>query len=229
MARWNGQSTEIRLTQTFDQMADSYDRWYETDEGRAILMAEWSCLRRVGGSLSGRWLEVGVGTGRFASVLGVYDGVDPSLAMLGIAARRGIRTCAARAEDLPLRSASLDGVLLALTLCFVVDPRCALTECRRVLRTKGRLLLGVVPADSAWGREYARKASAGHSVYSAAHFRPAAETLGLVESSGFTLLRAASSLFWGPGESPQTDPMVEAGISPGAGFVCLLFERLVEG
>jgi ubiquinone/menaquinone biosynthesis C-methylase UbiE len=214
-----------QLTQAFDPIADSYDQWYDTAEGRAIFGAESACLRRLGGPLTGRWLEVGVGSGRFASTLGVAEGVDPSPRMLEIAARRGIRTYAGRAEDLPFPGGSFDGVLLALALCFVADSTQALKECHRVLRSKGRLLLGIVPADSPWGSAYMEKASDGHPVYVMAQFRTAAEIVGLAESAGFALLNATSTLFWEPGATPPTEPEIETGIVSEAGFVGLLFER----
>jgi ubiquinone/menaquinone biosynthesis C-methylase UbiE len=82
----------FRLTRAFDTIADSYDRWYDSPEGRAIFNAELKCLRRLCEQLaltSARWLETGVGTGRFASMLGIAEGMDPSSRMLEIAAARG--------------------------------------------------------------------------------------------------------------------------------------------
>ena len=90
-AEWpEARRREIRLAQVFDRIAESYDRWYDTSEGQAIFNAELKCLRSLCEHLRGRWLEVGVGTGRFASILGVTRGIDPSIPMLKIAAERGI-------------------------------------------------------------------------------------------------------------------------------------------
>ncbi len=211
------------LTASFDAVVSDYDRWYDAPEGRVIFRAELAGLRRAGGRLSGRWLEVGVGTGRFASELGISAGADPSSRMLEIAAERGLKTVRALAEELPFQKSSFDGVLLALTLCFVADPARALEEGRRVLRPNGRLLLGIVPADGPWGREYQRKAARGHPVYSLAHFRTAAEIVEVTEKAGFTLRGAASTLFWPPGEPPPAEPRIEAGIIAESGFVGMSF------
>ena len=54
----------------FDPIADAYDRWYDAPEGKAIFREELLCLQELCGDGSGRWLEVGVGTGRFAAALG---------------------------------------------------------------------------------------------------------------------------------------------------------------
>jgi ubiquinone/menaquinone biosynthesis C-methylase UbiE len=217
---------ETRVTQAFDPIATSYDRWYDTLEGRTIFDAELKCLRSLSGRCHGRWLEVGVGTGRFAASLGVAEGIDLSRPMLRIAAGRGIKVCGGQAEALPFPDRSFDGILMVLTLCFVMYPMEALKECRRVLRTEGRLVLGIVPADSPWGRAYVEKASKGHPVYASAHFRTAAEIVGLAEAAGLALLDSASSLFWNPGESPSAEPRIQTGIVSEAGFVGLLFSGL---
>jgi len=214
------------LTQAFDPIADSYDRWYDSPEGRAIFNAEVACLRLLCRPCIGRWLEVGVGSGRFAAMLGVVEGVDPSAQMLEIAARRGIKTYEGGAEALPFPDSSFDGVLLALALCFIADSKQALKECHRVLCPTGRLLLGVIPADSPWGRTYQKKGSKGHRIYGQAQFRRASEIVGLVERAGFGLRDAASTLFWEPGASPETEPRVETGIVPEAGFLGLVFTKV---
>jgi len=77
------------LEPKFDPIADVYDRWYDAPEGRAIFAAELKCLRALCGHFNDRWVEVGVGTGRFASMLGIGEGIDPSLRMLEISDRFG--------------------------------------------------------------------------------------------------------------------------------------------
>ena len=217
------------MTRVFDGIVDVYDRWYDTPEGTEILRAEVECLRSLHQESPGRWLEVGVGTGRFADSLGISEGIDPSSRMLEVAAGRGIATHEACAEHLPFQKSLFDGVLMALTFCFVENVGAALRECWRVLRPRGSLLMGVVPADSLWGREYVEKALRGHPVYALAHFRSATEIVGLVENTGFTLARAASALFWKPGNTSPGEPRVEPGIVPGAGFLGLLFTRTACG
>lgn len=214
---------EVQLAQPFDPVADSYDQWFDTPKGRPIFDAELSCLRSLGSQRRGRWLEVGVGTGRFAAALGIAEGIDPSPQMLAKATRRGVTACVGCAENLPFPDAGFDGVLLALTLCFVADPRRAAAECRRVLRTNGQLLVGAIPADSPWGRHYEGKQAAGHPVYVHARLLTTARIVALIESAEFDLQAAASTLLWAPDAAPETEPRVEPGIVPEAGFVGLLF------
>ena len=184
------------MTLSFDSIAEEYDRWYDSPEGRVIFETELGCLQSVCPDFEGRWIEVGVGTGRFASALGIQEGIDPSAQMLEIAKERGIRVTPGSAENIPFPENTFDGILLALTLCFVNDTDKAQTECRRILRPSGKLLLGIIPGDSPRGREYMGKARDEHSVYALAHFRTATETLELVRTCGFKLTTTASALFW---------------------------------
>jgi ubiquinone/menaquinone biosynthesis C-methylase UbiE len=212
------------MTTLFDPIAAAYDAWYDSPEGRAVFREELECLRRLCSEGSGRWLEVGVGTGRFAAALGVSDGVDPSARMLALAAARGVRTLIGRAELLPYRERSFDGVLMALSLCFIGDPARALGECRRVLRFPGQLLLGVLPAEGPWAREYRRLGAAGHTIYSHARFRSVAAITHLAEAAGFILERSDCALFWPPGGTPPSDPRPSVpDLLPEAGFAALLF------
>jgi len=127
------------------------------------------------------------------------------------------------AERVPLAQGTLDGVLMALALCFVQDAVQAAHECARVLRPSGTLLLGIIPADGPWGLHYARKAAEGHPVYSLARFRSVRETVALVEGAGFVLRASASALFRKPGGMPECQPRVESGMVAGAGFAALRF------
>ncbi len=216
------------MSRLFDAVAEEYDRWYDRPEGADIFRAEAACLRLLGGGFPGRWLEVGVGTGRFACALGIREGIDPSPGMLALAAGRGIDIHEGCAEALPVAESSFDGILMALALCFVADAGKTLREGHRVLRPGGRLLIGLVPADSAWGRAYAEKASKGHPVYARAHFRTAAEIVESARKAGFALADAASTLFWKPSEAPQAEARLERAIIDEAGFVGLLLETPVN-
>ena len=211
------------MAAAFDRLANEYDRWFDSDEGRPTFEMEIACLRDLMGEDGIGWLEVGVGTGRFAQPLGVQDGIDPSAAMLEFAARRGIRTRQGRGEALPYQDASFNGVLLALTLCFVEDPRLVLRECARVLSDPGHLVIGFIPSDSPWGRYYQRKGRKGNPFYSEAEFFTCDQVKHMALSAGFDLERAASCLLSPPDEPLDTSQ--REGIVTGAGFVAMRFVR----
>jgi SAM-dependent methyltransferase len=171
----------------------------------------------------GRWLEVGVGTGRFAQALGVKEGVDPCAPMLEFARQRGVRARRGLGESLPYPDCCFHGVLLVVTLCFLSDPARALRECARVLKEDGYLIAGFVPSDSPWGRLYKRRGRRGHPFYSVARFYDCDEVIRMAVAAGFKLNRAVSCLFSPPGEPPDTRWRRE--LVAGAGFVGMRFVK----
>ena len=207
----------------FDAAVERYDAWFDAPEGSRIFKLELACLRDLIGGASRPWLEVGVGTGRFAQALGVEHGIDPSAGMLSKAAARGITVSEGAAEQLPYVEATFGAVLMMVTVCFLDNPRVAFAEAARVLRADGLLVAGIIPADSAWGLEYRRKGQEGHEFYSHAHFYGTSEILSLAESTGFQLQRAFSCLETGPGE-PIKEDEPKPGVRPGFGFVALGFK-----
>lgn len=207
----------------FEQYADRYDNWFDTEKGRVIFQMETDTLRDLLENTARPWLEVGVGTGRFAQALGVDEGIDASAAVLKLAALRGIAVRHGQAGDLPYPNRSFGMVLLIVTICFLNDPARALQECRRILRDDGCLIIGLVPKNSRWGRHYARQATAGHSFYSAARFYTVRESIHLAAKSGFRLERSNSTLFDAPVNRTIEYHPPRTGALETAGFVALRF------
>jgi ubiquinone/menaquinone biosynthesis C-methylase UbiE len=123
----------------FEKHALEYDRWFETHTYayESEVLAIRSLLPR-----GGNGLEVGVGTGRFASQVGIKVGVEPAHAMASIARQRGIRVYERGAELLPFDNESFDFVAMVTTLCFLDDPLQALREAKRVLKPGGCIVIG---------------------------------------------------------------------------------------
>lgn len=215
-----------RRQNPFDEAAEQYDAWFDSEEGRTIFALEVNCLRSVMSSATGRWLELGVGTGRFAVALGIAEGVDPSPSMRALAKRRGVRTIEAVAERLPYNDHSFDGVLMTTTLCFLSDPEKTLKECPHVLKDTGRLVVGLIPANSPWGRLYQRKAAEGHPIYSAANFQTCDEVARLATRVGFEFV-AGFSCHFAPPRSPVVEGPPREGIREGAGFTAMAFTKQV--
>jgi ubiquinone/menaquinone biosynthesis C-methylase UbiE len=205
----------------FDQQAERYDAWYDTSEGQALFAQELDALGSLLDGVPHPWLEVGVGSARFAAALGVEVGVDPARRALGFAAERGVKVVAARGEQLPFRDATFGAVLFVLTLCFVDDPLTALREARRVLDRSGRVLLGVVTAEGPWGRYYRAQAATGHPYYRNAHFFARSELATLLASAELQTVRTRSALFRPPTTEPLVEPAREGDILS-AGFTALL-------
>ena len=207
----------------FDNLADRYDAWFDSPDGAPIFAAEARCVHALLQGTPRPWLEVGVGTGRFAEALGIEEGLDPSRAVLEIAARRGVRTRFGHAEKMPHEARSFGGVVTVVTICFVDNSRAALGECARVLADGGSLIVGLVPADSSWGKHYARQGEEGHVFYSQATFYTCGQVVEMARQVGLGL-DAASSCIFTPPDSPldSGEPMRE-GIIESAGFVAMRF------
>jgi ubiquinone/menaquinone biosynthesis C-methylase UbiE len=207
----------------FDSEANRYDYWFQSRDGKAIFEIEKDCLRTLVQTVTGLWLEVGIGSGRFAMSLGISEGVDPSLVMVTIAARRGIHVVRGIGEDLPFQDAIFDGILMVTTLCFLTSPRRALSECHRVVHPLGTLVVAIVPAASTWGCFYRAKGCEGHPLYSKANFYTCDQVIHFCAETGFVFERAVSCLFTRPGEEPGAN--LEEGINESAGFVAMRFQQ----
>ncbi|MGA1791424.1 MAG: class I SAM-dependent methyltransferase [bacterium] len=210
---------------SFDQLAKDYDHWFDSPESRILFLTETRCLQELAAGKEGLWLEVGVGTGRFAQVLGIEFGLDPSVAMLVFAKERGIKTVSGRGEALPYSDSSFDGVLIVTALCFFSDPLRVLQESTRVLKKSGCLILGMVPSDSAWGRLYQQKGRNGHPFYSQARFYSCGQIIQLAGEKGFSLDKATSGLISAP-EEPLDNIVTYEGILKEAGFVGIRFLKI---
>jgi len=149
--------------------------------------------------------------------------LDPSPAMLELAASRGVTTYRGQAEALPFEANTFDGILMAFALCFIERPEKALSQCHGILKPDGQLLIGLIPADSPWGSAYQEKRNQGHAVYRHARFLTINNTTAIAERSGFKLKASAGTLFCKPNELLQSTLSIEPGIHECAGFAALLF------
>ena len=140
----------------FDDFPLEYDAWFDR-AGRLIFRIEVQALKKLLGTLPKPWIEVGVGSGRFAQALGIETGVDPSYRLLQIARKRGINTFLGRGEEKLFDAASFGTIFLIVTLCFLDSPREVLDEARRILMPGGKLVLGLVLKESPWGQFYQQK------------------------------------------------------------------------
>jgi SAM-dependent methyltransferase len=105
-------------------------------------------LRHLAGAR--RVLDLGCGEGQIARLVRAEGaprvvGVDPSVAQIAEAGRRGGGVAYARASavDLPLASGSFDAVVTCLVLEHLADLDGALDEVARVLRRGGRFVMFV--------------------------------------------------------------------------------------
>jgi len=171
-----------------------YDAWF--DENNNIYRSE---LLAVGELLpeKGKRVEIGVGSGRFASRLGIDTGIEPIDEIADLARQRGIDIIRGRAESLPLENGSIDSACLITTICFVSDIDLTFSEVFRVLRPGGAMLVGFVPKDSPFGELYGKIADQNR-FYKHATFYTRQEVFDKMRDSGFTIDRTVQTLTKSP-------------------------------
>lgn len=196
-----------------------YDEWYSRN--RITAENEVKALKVLG--LKGLGLEIGVGTGFFASKLGIKYGVDPSINMIKLAKDRGIEVIASYGEYLPFRDEVFDFVAIIVTLCFVNDPLMVLHESWRVLKHDGLIAICIIPKDSKWGKYYRTRTES--PFYKVANFYSVKEVEIMLKQLDFKVLKYVSTLnSYGPKDSPKYEEP-RLGTTTG-GFVCLLAKKV---
>lgn len=178
-------------TRIFENLAQEYDAWFD----RHLPVYE-SEIRAIKEHIppSGKGLEIGVGTGRFAEPLGIEVGVEPARAMAAIARKRGIKVLEAYAQELPFEDESFDFILMVTVLCFLSDPFRALAEATRVLKPRGRLIIGMIDPDSPIGRAYETNKEKS-KFYRQAKFHPVGQVLKWLEDLGYAELKTCQTIF----------------------------------
>jgi SAM-dependent methyltransferase len=207
----------------FDDLADEYDAWFD-EEGKLIFDIEVRAFQEILPVLPRPWIEIGVGSGRFARALGIDTGIEPSINLVKMARQRGINTFWGRGEQKIFEEASIGTVFLMTTLCFLNSPLEVLKEAYRILRSDGKIVLGVVLKDNPWGRQYQQKKMEGHRFYKYVTFYKSNEVSRLTIQAGFMGERIISTLFQKPGEVKHLEEPLD-GLYLDAGFVIIVAEK----
>ncbi|MBI4714752.1 MAG: methyltransferase domain-containing protein [Nitrospirae bacterium] len=216
--------SEFEIENVFNTMAEEYDDWYDSDEGRTLYENEVKCLKSLAREFGEPILEIGVGTGRFAMHFPGPFGVDPAFHALKLAQRRGIKCVMGRGEDLPFREKIFGTVLIIITLCFVKDPEILLREAERVLAEGGCIIIGFIPGNSPLGMFYDKKKKEGSLFYRDAGFHTISDIEDFAREAGLEVTGIKSTLMQNP-TGPATAEVPLEGYVDGAGFVCVRAER----
>lgn len=166
---------------SFEAYHQRYDNWFVRHA--AAYHSELLAVRALL-PWHGLGLAIGVGTGRFASPLGVQVGIDPAHNVLRYAANRGVTSVRAIAEALPFTSNSFDYALSVTTICFVDDATIMLSEAYRILKPGGHLVIGFIDRTSKLGEHY-QAHQAENVFYQDATFYSAPEVEQLMIDTGF--------------------------------------------
>ncbi|SFN87012.1 class I SAM-dependent methyltransferase [Salegentibacter flavus] len=165
----------------FNRAALEYDKWFE--EHAKWFSSELAALK-LAVPKTGKGIEIGVGTGRFAGELRIETGVDPSEKMAEVASKRGIRVFKGYAEDLPIPDGSFDYSLMVTVDCFLQDVAKAFKEAWRITKPGGSIIIGMIDKSSPLGRKY-HEHKKDNPFYRSANFHDVEEIKNLLEEAGF--------------------------------------------
>jgi len=192
-------------TEPFEEHTERYEGWFEEHDD--AYRSELAALDRLVPA-TGRGIEIGVGSARFAAPLGIDVGIDPAGAMLDRARERGVTVVRGVAEQLPFRDGAFDTALIVTTICFVDDIPRTLAEADRILSESGRLVIGYIDKDSPVGRIYQEKKEE-NPFYREATFVSTEELLEALEAAGFTDFEFVQTIYHWLDEIDGPEPIEE--------------------
>lgn len=175
----------------FEENTSDYDDWFNRHktayQSELLAIKKAIPLQKLG-------IEIGVGTGRFAQHFDIKHGVEPSENMAQIAEQRGIKVIRAVAEDLPIETGTFDFALLVTTVCFLTDIPKAFLEIKRILKSKGEVILAIIDRNSELGRKY-EMGKAKNKFYKDAHFHSTEEITERLAQAGFEKFEYWQTIF----------------------------------
>ncbi|MGQ9818675.1 MAG: class I SAM-dependent methyltransferase [Candidatus Kapaibacteriales bacterium] len=149
----------------FDNEAEIYNKWYTMPLGKFVDEVETRAIMELLSPQSGeKILDVGCGTGNYSIKIARLGanviGIDCSEPMLKIARKKAeslnlnIEFILADAMNLPFEENFFDACLSVTAVEFFADQTRGLEEMFRVVRPNGKIVVGFLNRDSAWGELY---------------------------------------------------------------------------
>ena len=178
-------------TKAFDKHLPEYEQWFV--DNHFVFQSELEAIRSVVPA-DGNGVEIGVGSGIFASPIGIKEGVEPSQAMRDKAKERSINVIEGVAEKLPYPDESYDYAMMLTTLCFVDDVLQSFKEAYRILKKNGAFIIGFVDKNSPLGKIYLEYKDQ-NVFYKDAVFYGTKEVAGFLNAAGFIIEVTKQTVF----------------------------------
>ena len=187
----------------FEEYASQYEDWFERN--RFVYESELRAIReQLPGS--GKGIEIGVGSGRFAAPLGIKLGIEPSRKMRQLARSRGIKAIEGIAERLPFHDSRFEFILMVTTICFVNNIQASFQEAYRVLKPGGCLIIGFIDKESPIGRFYQQHKKKS-VFYRIATFYTVDELVSNLKKVGFKNFNFTQTIFHNLAEIRAIEPI----------------------
>jgi SAM-dependent methyltransferase len=189
----------------FNNNVDRYEQWFV--DNPLAYVSELRAVRELVPTNS-NGIEIGLGTGRFASPLGITRGIEPSRSMAELARKKGIEVVAGVAEHLPFMDNEFGFVLMVTTVCFLDDMDMAFREVRRVLKPGGSFVIGFVDRDSSLGKAY-QTGKDKSAFYQHATFYTTKDIVAALQKAGFGSFECRQTLFQPLETMAEVEPVKE--------------------
>lgn len=203
---------------------DSFELWFQTPLGRALLADQRHYLdRKLASHTGARQLQVGI-----SHRLPLATGTDFVQHIITMPQWHpdtpgGVAVC--DADELPFPADSMDLVILPHTADFSIDPHQVLRESARVLRGEGCIVLTGFNPFSLWGLR--RLLSRHHSGPWGGRFMPAGRMEDWLRLLGFQIEHSVTRFYCLPLQRSGRKP-VQGQVSrfmPGGAYYCILARK----
>ncbi|MDD5454143.1 MAG: class I SAM-dependent methyltransferase [Candidatus Ratteibacteria bacterium] len=187
----------------FEKYSQRYENWFENN--KFAYQSELLAVKKIMPK-DGEGIEIGVGSGRFAELLGIKLGVEPSPKMRKIAEKKGIKVIDAVAEKLPFDDEQFDFALMVTTICFLDDIEIAFKEAYRILKPDGSLIIGFVDKNSSLGKFYLKNKTKS-VFYELADFYSTDEVVFYLKRADFKIFAFVQTIFRNFKELESIEPV----------------------
>lgn len=178
-------------TKPFDTYTDDYEKWFV--DNPFLFASELEAIKKVIPE-NKQGIEIGLGSGLFASKLGIYEGIEPSEPMRKKAISRNIKVVDSVAENLPYPDQSKDFALMVTVICFVDSVTETFKEAYRVLKDEGSLIVAFIDKDSPMGKAY-EKNKYKSNFYKEATFFSTSQVSELLKQQNFTIEKIYQTIY----------------------------------
>jgi ubiquinone/menaquinone biosynthesis C-methylase UbiE len=194
-----GSKKTMEKENPFDTEVSEYEEWFETND--QVFASELEAVRQsmpkdalgIEASME-EGIEIGVGTGIFASRLGIPHGVESSKNMADEARKKGIHVMNGAAEELPVEDRAYPLALMVTVDCFLKDVSKAFFEVNRILIEEGIFVIAFLDKATPLGAIYEQNKQQ-HKSYRDANFHSAQEMKEMLEAAGFEILEMRQTIY----------------------------------
>jgi SAM-dependent methyltransferase len=217
---------------------DIYADWRASTLGAITESLEQELVLKLAGPLSGKAvLDVGCGDGTLTTEFrhrgaSIVIGCDPDPRMIAkatartMAERDAMSYLLGRAEHLPFRDQSFDVVTAVTVLCFVEQKSRAVEEMARVLKPRGRIVIGELGRWSTWAASRRIRAWLGNEFWRHARFTTTHELRTLAIAAGLHVDRLHGAVYYphcalAARATKPLDPLLGGVTTFGAAFIVM--------